>query len=209
MNAILDRLGAISDREKAQNGIHMIDEFTVVALRCFGKFKTVLGAGAYGPELEQCLRGQARSERDKLWQEKIRFILTNRIARGASTGRFGSFEGEGGEEVSITLADCFAVDVVKYRAGTWDGTRLEGEKSEPRTMSCFISSAKRQIKLRCLLYGEEHRGGEEMRWEISEVTWGKTRSFHSGFPGENLEPDVGRVWRSRSGRSQSVTQDTS
>ena len=157
MNAILDRLGAISDREKAQNGIHKIDEFTVVALRGFGKYKTVLGTGTYGPELEQCLRRQARSEKDKLWQEKIRFILTNRIARGASTGRFGSFEGEGGEETSITLADCFAVDAVKYRAGTWDGTRLEEKKSEPHTMSCFISSAKQQIKLFCLLYGEEHR----------------------------------------------------
>ena len=59
-------LRAISDREKAQHGIRKIDEFVAVALRGFGGHKTLLGTGAYGPELEQCLRRKARSERDQL-----------------------------------------------------------------------------------------------------------------------------------------------
>ena len=163
MGAIVDRPGAISDGGKSQNGYHKIGEFTVCALRGFGMHKTVLCTGKYGSELEQCLRRQARSERGRPWQGKIRFILTNRIARGASTGRFGVFEGEGAEEVSIILADCFAVDAVKYKAGTWDGTKLEEKKSEPHTMSRFSSSAKQQIKLFCLLYGDEHKEEREIR----------------------------------------------
>ena len=59
--------------------------------------------------------------------------------------------------MTITLADCFALDAVKYRAGTWDGTKLEEKKSEPHTMSCFATSAKQQIKLFGLFYGREHK----------------------------------------------------
>ena len=59
--------------------------------------------------------------------------------------------------MSITLADCFSSGAVKYRAGTWGGTKIEEEKSEPRTMACFLSSAKQEIKLFCLLYGDEHK----------------------------------------------------
>ena len=72
--AILDRLGAISDREmKTTAGYSKIDEFVVCALRGFGLHKTALGTGTYGAELEQCLRRQARSERDRSWQEKSDF----------------------------------------------------------------------------------------------------------------------------------------
>ena len=91
--AILGRLGAISDREmKTTAGYRKIDEFAVCALRGFRLHKTALGNGTYGAELEQCLRRQARSERDRLWREKIRFSITNRIAKECPTGRFGNFE---------------------------------------------------------------------------------------------------------------------
>ena len=69
--ALMNRIGAMSEREhKTVNGFNKIDEFTVCALRGFGLRKTVLGTGTYGTELEQCLRRQARSEKDRLWQEK-------------------------------------------------------------------------------------------------------------------------------------------
>ena len=156
--SILDRLGAISDREvKTTAGYSKIDEFVVCALRGFGLHKTALGTGTYGAELEQCLRRQARIQRDRLWQEKIRFLITNRIAKGCSTGRFGMFDGEGGEDVCVALADCFPLDAAKYRAGTCGGAKMEEKKSDPHTMSCFVSSAKQEIKLFCLLYGEEHK----------------------------------------------------
>ena len=153
--AIIDRLGAIADREhKTAGGYIQLGEFTACALRGFCLLKTVMGGGTYGPELEQCLRRQARSERDRLWRDKIRFLITNRISRADSAGRFGVFDGEGSGEVSITLPDCFALDAVKYKGCTWDGTKLEGKKSEPHTASCFVTSAKQQIKLFFLLYGD-------------------------------------------------------
>ena len=172
--AIIDRLGAISERGlKASGGYSKIDEFAVCALRGFGLHKTALGAGTYGTELEQCLRRQARSERDRVWRDKVRFLITNRVAKGSSTGRFGSFDGEGSEEVSITIADCFSSEAVKYRTGTWDGSKLEEKKSEPHTMSCFISSEKQEAKLFCLLYGSEHKKGRTSALKHFEESHGE------------------------------------
>ena len=103
---IIDRLGAMADLEqKTLGGYSKIDEFAVCALRGCGMRKTALGTVTYGSELEQFLKRQSRSDRARLWQAEIRFLITNRIATGGSAGRFGVFEGEGGEEVSITLAD--------------------------------------------------------------------------------------------------------
>ena len=145
--ALLNRIGEMSEREhKKTSGFSKIDEFTVCALRGFGMRKTVLGTRTYGAELEQCLRRQARIERDRLRGEKILFVITNRVAKGGSTGRFGTFEGEGAEDVSVTLADCFALDAVKYKSVTWGGAKLGDRKSEPRTISCLGSPGK-QIEL--------------------------------------------------------------
>lgn len=36
------------------------------------------------------------------------------------------------EDASIALADFFALDAVKYKADTWDGSKSDGKKSAPR-----------------------------------------------------------------------------
>ena len=52
--AIIDRLGAMADREQKTTGRYRkLDEFTVCALRGSGLHKTVFWTGAYGSELEQ------------------------------------------------------------------------------------------------------------------------------------------------------------
>ena len=130
----------------------------VVALRGFGMRKTILGAGTYGGELEECLRRQGKSERDRLWNKKMRIVITNRIAKAAASGRFGFHPGEGGQEVSVTLADCFPLDSVRYKGYTWDGSKLEAKGKEPHTLGYFLAAAKQQVRLFPLLYGEERKG---------------------------------------------------
>ena len=104
---IVDHLGAVRDREEKKAGCFcQTDQFVVVALRGFGLRKTILGTGTYGAELEQVLRRQGRSEKDRLCNKKLKIVITNRIARAASCGRFGFRPGEGGEYISIATADC-------------------------------------------------------------------------------------------------------
>ena len=92
--AIVDHLSAVGGRkEKEAGGYSKIDQFVVVALRGFGMHKTILGTGTYGAELEDCLRRQGKSERDRLWNKKMRMVITNRVARAAASGRFGYHPG--------------------------------------------------------------------------------------------------------------------
>ena len=74
-----------------------------------------------------------KSERDRLWNKKLRIVITNRIARAAASGRFGYHPGEGGGDVSVTLADCFPLDSVRYKGYTCDGDKLEPKGKEPHT----------------------------------------------------------------------------
>ena len=154
---VVDRLGAMADKEEKRAGCNTkIEQFTVCALRGFGTHKVVLGTGTYGQELEACLRRQARSGEDHLWRMKCKIPISNRIARAAPSGRFGNITGEGTDEITATLADCFALDSSKYRSHKWDGEKIEPVGKEPHTLSCFVSSTKQQIRLFCLLYGDEH-----------------------------------------------------
>ena len=127
-DSIVDHLVAVADREeKKAGGFCKIDQFLVVALRGFGLHKTVIGTGTYGAALEQCIRRQEKSERDRIWNKKVRIVSTNRIARAAATGRFGFHPGEGGEGVIITLVDCFPMGGSKYKGYVWGGDKLEAK----------------------------------------------------------------------------------
>ena len=145
--------------EKKAGGQCKTDQFAAVALRGFGLHKTILGTGAYGTELEQVIRRQGKSERGRLWNKKLRVVIANRIARAASCGRFGHHPGEGGDDVSIATADCFPLGGAKYKGYVCDGEKLEEKGKEPHTLGYFASAAKQQVRLFCLLYGEEHRDG--------------------------------------------------
>ena len=159
MDAIVDRLGAMADKEETRAGCNTkVEQFTVCALRGFCTHKVVLGTGTYGPELETCLRRQARSEKDHLWRMKLKFPVSNRIAKAAASGRFGNIVGEGADEVSITLSDCFPLDGAKYRAHKWDGEKVEPAGQEPHTLSYFVSAVKQKIRLFFLLYGGGNTG---------------------------------------------------
>ena len=132
----------------------------------------LLGTGTYGAELTNCLQRQGKSERDRLWQSKPRIPISNRIDKSAAGGRFGDILGEGADEVSITLADCIALDATRYKAHRRDGEKLETQGEEPRTMACFIASVKQNIRLFCMLFGEEHPRGEKA---LKNLIWHRDR----------------------------------
>ena len=156
-DAIVDRLTAVAEKEGRKSGVApKIDQFTVCALRGFGCHKVELCTGTYGSDLETAMRRVSRTDRDHLWHCKLEIPLTNRIARAASTGRFGNIVGDGADEISLTLSDCFALDMVRYKAFKRDGEKVENPGKEPHTLACCKSSAKQEIILYCLLFGREH-----------------------------------------------------
>ena len=105
-DAIVGRLGAMADKEdRKAGGMTKLDQFTVCALRGFGFQKVELCTGKYGVELESSLRRVARTDRDHLWRKHLKIPITNRIARAASTGRFGNIAGDGTDDISVTMSD--------------------------------------------------------------------------------------------------------
>ena len=91
----------------------------------------------------------ARSERDRLWRDKLRIPITNRMAKAASSGMFGNAEADGANEITVTLRDCIALDSVRYRAHRRGGEKIEPAGKEPHAMNCFIPSAKQHIRFFC------------------------------------------------------------
>ena len=178
----------MADKEDRRSGRNTkIEQFAACALRGFGTHKVALGAGTYGPELEDSLRRQARSEKDHLWRTKCKVPISNRIAKAAASGRFGNAPGEGTDEVSITLSDCFALDHAKYRAQKWYGGKLESAGKEPHAFSRFAPSAKKQIRLFFLLYGDE-RAAER------KTALRKLRKLHEGKPELFTVPFIAQRW---------------
>ena len=164
VDAIVDRLGAMADNEeKKAGGMSKLDQFTVCALRGFGCFEVESCTGIYGQELEGAIRRQTRNDRDFLRRKKLRIPITNRIAKASPTGRFGNVTGNGTDEISVTLADCFALDHQKYRAYRWEWEKIESANKEPHTLACFISLAKQKIILFFLLYGWGHESERKKR----------------------------------------------
>ena len=146
--AIVDRLSAMQDRDDRKAGApSKVEQFTVCALRGFGSHMATLATGTYGKEMESCLQRQGRSERDRLWRDKLRIPITNRIAKAAASGLFGNAEADVANEITITLRDCIPLDSVRYRAHRWGGEKIEPAGKEPQTMNCFISSVNQNIRL--------------------------------------------------------------
>ena len=112
-----------------------LEHFTVCALRGFGCFKVDIFTGIYGQELESALRRQARTDRDFSRRKKLKIPIANRIAKGSPAGRFGNAPGDGTDELSVTLADCFALDAHKYKAFKWGGEKVGPPNREPHTLA--------------------------------------------------------------------------
>lgn len=112
--------------------------------------------GAYGTELESCLRRQGRSENDHLWRKKLEIPISNRIALSAVSGRCGNYPVGGTCDLSIALTDCFALGASTCKNRKWGGEKLAPVNKEPQTSPSLVSSAKRHIRLYGMLYGTEH-----------------------------------------------------
>ena len=169
-DAIVDRLGAMADRDGRKSGApRKVDQFNVCALRGFGAHKASISTGTYGAQMESCIRWQARSERDILWREKLKIPIANRIVKAASSGSFGNAASEGADEIAITIADCIAIDSTRYRAHRWDGEKIEPAGKEPHTTTCFANAVKKHIRLFSLLYGNEH--ARERKRALEKLMW--------------------------------------
>ena len=70
-----------------------------------------MGIGAHGEELNACIRRMSAYEKEEVLASGVRFLLSNRIAYGLSTLKFGTFcKGEEYNKTA-TLADFSPVSV--------------------------------------------------------------------------------------------------
>lgn len=157
--AIVGHIGAMADSEDRRIGwFNNADQYAVCALRGFGLHRAVLGTGTYGAELEHRLRLQARSVKSRVRHGELKFIITNRIARAASTGGFGSAVGEGME---ILLLPWLAVPMGarEYRSCTWGGAEIEDKRSGPNKTGFSATSANNKSACSSVRFGPEHKKG--------------------------------------------------
>ena len=80
-----------------------IEQLAVCAPRGFALRTVPIGTGAYGSEMESFSRRQERSVRDRIWRDKIRNPITNRIAKPESSGRLGNFTNDGRGRYLLSL----------------------------------------------------------------------------------------------------------
>lgn len=65
-------------------------EWAVFALRGFGEFQVRWGIGAYGRELNACIRRLGAYENEEILASGVRCVMSNRIAYGFSTFKIGT-----------------------------------------------------------------------------------------------------------------------
>ena len=64
---------------------------TIFTLRGFGEFRVKWGIGAYGKELNACIRRMSAYEQEEVLAAGVRCLLSSRIAYGLSALKFGTF----------------------------------------------------------------------------------------------------------------------
>ena len=159
-NDIADHLWSVADREEIKaGGCFKTDQFMACALRGFGLHNTALGTGTYGDELGKCIRRQGKSEKDRLWNKKDRIVITDRISRTASSGRFGYHPGGCDEVGSIALEDCYPLGGPKYKNYLWDGDELGSKGKAPHTTGSPPFFLKQKVGISPLLYGDGNKDG--------------------------------------------------
>ena len=102
-----------------------IIEYVVFATRGFGSFKTTIGTGCYGADLEASLKRQSATHREILSRQGIRVPITNRIARACPLLEWGLDYGPIPGSNTLMLND-----FIPWPAAKLEEFRIIGDKLE-------------------------------------------------------------------------------
>ena len=163
MELTMERMGENASKEVK---LERSQEFVVFALRGFGSFTTVIGAGCYGPELESSLRRQSSTHKEIMMRKGMRAPLTNRIAKARPLADWGVEYGAVSNTNTLALHD-----FVPWAATKLEDFRLNGDKLEPRNKapaSIYLVNAamEQHNKFFGAVYGLEHVDEREKAREI-------------------------------------------
>ena len=109
-NTIASSLKEANEDAKESEYTSLIDN-TIFALRGFGEFDVVIGAGAKGRALTKCIRDFANNRKDKQMEGNLRCLITNRLAIAAGTLKWGAKRLEGVGENTALLYDFLLSDM--------------------------------------------------------------------------------------------------
>ena len=156
MERMGERIGEMGHNNNKEMKLERFHEYVVFATRGFGSFKTIIGTGRYGADLEESTKRQSATHREILSRQGERVPLTNRIARACPTLDWGlgycSTPG-----ASTLILNHFT----PWPATKLDEFRVSGDKLETRgkaPASIYLVNAPIGQHNRTVgsVYGEEH-----------------------------------------------------
>ena len=137
-----------------------IAEMAVFALRGFGEFQVRWGIGAYGEELNACLRRMDAYGKEEILASGVRCVMSNRIAYGLSTLKIGTLSQGKEDNKTATLAD-FSPATVEEMGEEMGNHYLANADREPVgrypfSLDFFKQSIRNQHLVWSMVFGAEH-----------------------------------------------------
>ena len=145
--AIVDHMGAHSDREEKKSGWYCkVGRFSVCRPRVFGMRKAALGSGAYGAEMERRMRRHGKSEMCRTGRKR-----PDSSSATAYRGRLHLgdmvIDRAMGAEMDHRFIWLFAADGANCIVPQCEGDKLEINGQGPRALSVVAASARNQVRL--------------------------------------------------------------
>ena len=132
-------------------------ERALFALRGFGCFDVAWGIGSYGKNFTELIRRIGSDNSEDLRLNHIKCKITNRIAVGFSTLKFGAKKLGFEDEKNLLLGDFTQVSNSILEEHILVSATAEKKPGQPKMLEQFRRCAENQINLRCLFFGEQYR----------------------------------------------------
>ena len=152
MGERMGEMGQINNKEMKMGRFH---EYVVFATRGFGSFKTIIGTGRYGADLEASTKRQSVTHREILSRNGVRVPITNRIARACPTLDWGLEYGSTPGASTLMLNDFVPWPATKLDEFRISGNKLETRGKAPASIYLANASIERHNRMFGSVYGEE------------------------------------------------------
>ena len=146
-------------------------------MRGFGEFRVKWGIGAYGKELNACIRRMSAYGKEEVLASGVRCLLSNRIAYGLSTLKFGTFCKGKEDNKTTTLADFSPVPVEEMENHFLANDDMGHAGRYPFSIDFFKRSIHNQNLIWARVYGAEHYPEREEALEFLILRYEESPEF--------------------------------
>ena len=131
-------------------------EKTIFALIGLGEFQARCGIGAYGKELNACLRRMAAYGKEEILESGARCIISNRLSYGISTLKVGTFCRGKDDSKTSTLSDCIPSTVGEMENHYRDNAEVDPVGRYPWSLEFAKRIIRNQNLVWSVIFGSEH-----------------------------------------------------